>query len=238
MADPDFYEEQFNIRASEIDSNQKATLPALCNLLQEAAGNHAQELQFDITDLQQQQMTWVLRRLHIVIHRFPDWRETVTVRTWPSGGDGLRAYRDFLLLDEDEQIIGRSLSYWLILDIEKRRPIRIPEAILKYVPPNKDHVIPNEGLNFDDDVKAEQAQIFSVRPTDLDLNEHVNNVRLIEWALSCLPEDSNTTKLDIKFTNEAVLDDTIVAEHASTNDDYVQLRRQSDGDVIAQVITD
>ncbi|HKK46619.1 MAG TPA: acyl-ACP thioesterase domain-containing protein, partial [Balneolaceae bacterium] len=115
------YQENFKIRASEIDSNQKATLPAICNLLQEIAGNHAQKLHFDITDLQENKLTWVLHRLVVKMDRFPDWRETITVKTWPSSGDGLRAYRDFQILDAEENVIGKSLSYWLMMNIESRR---------------------------------------------------------------------------------------------------------------------
>lgn len=87
------YEEEFKIRASEVDSSRQASLPAICNLLQEVAGNHAHRLEFDITDLRKRKLTWVLHRLKIVMDRFPDWRETITIRTWPSGGDGLRAHR-------------------------------------------------------------------------------------------------------------------------------------------------
>src|SRR5699024_12479079 len=142
VADNSFFEEQFNIRTSEVGPDQKATLPAICNLLQEAAGNHAYRLQFDITDLQQQKLTWVLHRLQVQIIRFPHWRGTITVRTWPSGSEGLRALRDFLLRDTGGQTIGRALSYWLILSMESRLSFRIPKQRLANAPANRAHVPP------------------------------------------------------------------------------------------------
>lgn len=227
------YEEEFKIRASEIGADKKATLPAICSLLQEVAGNHALQLKFDITDLQQQKMTWVLHRLNIQIDRFPDWRETITIKTWPSGGDGLRAHRDFLLLDEGGHTIGKSLSYWLILDMDKRRPIRIPKDILQSVPRDTKHVLPVSDPVFEEIDNSKYSKSFEVRKTDLDLNEHVNNVRYVEWALSVLPENEKLSKIDIKFMAEAVLGDKVIAEYAAGAKDLFQIRRLSDGTVLA-----
>lgn len=233
-ADKLTFEESFKIRASEIDTGQKATLPAICNLLQEIAGNHARKLEFDITDLQQNKLTWVLHRLCVKMDRFPNWRETITIRTWPSGGDGLRAYRDFLILDSDENIIGRSLSYWLILNIQNRRPHRIPKEILNSVPRNSQHVLPIGEGNFLTIEKSKTSQSFNVRKTDLDLNQHVNNVRYVEWMLACLPDDIQTNTIDIKFMAEAVLGDTITAAYSSTSEDlHFQVRRPADQQVLA-----
>lgn len=230
------FQEEFKIRATEIDINQKATLPAICNLLQEVAGNHAQKLHFDITDLQQDKLTWVLHRLFVEMERYPDWRETITIKTWPSSGDGLRAYRDFLILDSEGEIIGKSLSYWLIMDIESRRPTRIPEKILSMAPKNIKHVLPVTDGNFEDIERADATQTFDVRKTDLDLNNHVNNVRYIEWALSCLPGKAEVSEIDIKFMAESVFGDTAVAELQSTGDGAFdhQITRVSDQKILAK----
>ncbi len=234
------YQEQFKIRASEIDFEQKATLPAICNLLQEVAGNHARQLQFDITDLQKEKLTWVLHRLCIKMIRFPDWRETITVKSWPSSGDGLRAYRDFLILDSDENVIGKSLSYWLIMNIDSRRPSRIPKEILQMAPKNTEHVLPVTDGNFQKIEDADNTQSFEVRKSDLDLNQHLNNVRYVEWMLSCLPENAEVSEIDIQFLAESVFGDTNITEiHKNSTESnnpafYHQIRRASDDKILAK----
>lgn len=230
------YREEFKIRASEVGFDQKATLSAICNLLQEVAGNHARQLQFDITDLQKDELTWVLHRLWIKMDRFPDWRETIRIETWPSSGDGLRAYRDFLILDSNENTIGKSLSYWLMMNIESRRPTRIPNEILQMAPQNIDHVLPVKEMEIADVEDADYSQSFEVRKTDLDLNRHVNNVRYIEWMLSILPEETTANEMDIKFLAESVLGDTVVAEikRGSNASYYHQIRREQDQKVLAK----
>lgn len=233
------FEEQFKIRATEINQDQKATLPAICNLLQEVAGNHAQQLEFDITDLQQNQLTWVLHRLCVKMNRYPDWREIITIQTWPSSGDGLRAYRDFLILDAEGNTIGKSLSYWLMMNTESRRPVRIPKEILKMAPKNTEHVLSVTDGNFAVVNQPKDSQLFQVRKTDLDLNKHVNNVRYVEWVLSCLPEDSQISEIDIKFLAESVLGDTDVAEMQPNGEGgfHHQIRRTADEKVLAKAFS-
>lgn len=237
------FQESFKIRASEIDFNQRATLPAICNLLQEIAGNHARELKFDITDLQQDELTWVLRRLNVKIARFPKWREEITIKTWPSSGDGLRAYRDFLIIDENGDVIGKSLTYWLIMDMQSRRPTRIPKEILQLAPDETDHVLPVTKADFSDIDRGGYSQQFKVRKSDLDLNQHVNNVRYIEWALSCLPEEVSVSKTDIQFVAESILGDMVLAESEKVSSDSNkqsfnhQIRRISDDKILAKAIS-
>jgi acyl-ACP thioesterase len=236
------YEEQFQIRASEIDFEQKATMSAICNLLQEVAGNHARELEFDITDLQKDKLTWVLHRLNVKIDRFPKWRETITIRTWPSSGDGLRAYRDFMIIDANQQVIGKGLSYWIILDIDSRRPVRIPKKIIELAPRNTEHVLPVTSANFPEIGETDLTQEYEVRKTDLDLNKHVNNVHYIDWALASLPEDTDVSTIDIRFLGEAVWGDTVgvqIDRHGNSSDySYVHsLRRTSDDKVLAKAVS-
>lgn len=237
-----FFEERFKIRASEIGPDHQATLPAICNLLQEIAGNHARELSFDITDLQKEKLTWVLYQLHVKMDRFPEWRETITIKTWPSGGDGVRAYRDFLILDEADRIIGRSLSYWLILDMNNRRPHRIPKAILERVPQNTDHVLAVTKEDFAEIKQSEVNQQFNVRKTDLDLNNHVNNVRYIEWTLSSLPKNKSTTEINIKFLAESLFGDTVIVTSGTIGKDQDQtnvykLTREEDDQLLCRAVT-
>ena len=234
------YQEQFKIRSSEIDANQFATLPAICTLLQEVAGNHAHQLNFDITDLQEDKLTWVLHRLNIEMERFPKWREEITIQTWPSSGDGLRAYRDFIILDEHGQKIGHCISYWLMMNIETRRPTRIPKNILAMAPAESEHVLAVDKPDYPEIEHPDQSAPFKVRKTDLDLNQHVNNVRYIEWALSSLPEGIRVHKLDIQFMAESTMGDIDIAEHkqvsaARGKSTYIhQIIRESDQEVLAR----
>ena len=107
--------------------------------------------------------------------------------------------------------------------------MRIPKEILSSVPNNSDHVLPITDGEFRELEHAEdQSQIFTVRKSDLDLNKHVNNVRYVEWALACLPEEYKAQQIDIKFLGEATEDDTAVAKSELQNGQYHFQITQSD----------
>lgn len=233
------FEETFTIRSSEVAPDRHITLQSVCNLLQEVAGNHALKLNFDISHLMDQNMTWVLHRLHVVMDRFPKWREDITIKTWPSGGDTLRAYRDFIILDSDGNRIGKSLSYWLILNLETRKPIRIPESILNMAPDDVDHVLDIRRERLSPPEKVNSRKQFKVRRSDLDLNNHVNNVKYIEWALENIPMDKRIYEIDIEFHAECVLGDTIYSEanYLDEEESCHQLRRSREEKTVARAIS-
>ena len=128
------------------------------------------------------------------------------------------------------------------MDTESRRPRRIPEEIIEMAPQNTEHVIPVEEVQFQDVEEPISVTSFNVRKTDLDLNKHVNNVRYIEWALSCLNDDIKSTAIDIQFKAEATLGDTITVLSTNLNEndsnDFIhQLVKKSNNKILANAKT-
>jgi len=244
MADqPNIYSESYKIRSDEIHPNGKASLQTVCNLFQEAAGNHALQLNFDITQLKDRNLTWVLYRLNAQMQRYPEWRETVTVQTWPSRGDRLRAYRDYRLLDADDNELGHGLSYWLMIDLDSRRPVRMPQEVIDMGVKGVEHVIPVRTDRLKAPKEVERKRPFSVRRSDLDVNRHVNNVKYIEWALEAVPEavyqNREVQEIDIQFEAESHYGDEIISACtlADTDNDLTEVqhavRRTSDDKVVS-----
>jgi acyl-ACP thioesterase len=135
------------------------------------------------------------------------------MRTWPRGSQKLFAIRDYDLLDQEGRTPVRGRSGWIIVDIEKRRPIR-PESLIETLPGN-------DGLDAlpggagpvpaaEGAVKrAERRAAYS----DIDMNGHVNNARYIEWIEDLLESElfynSEQLRLDINYTSELVLNETV-----------------------------
>lgn len=106
-------------------------------------------------------------------------------------------------------------------------------------PDDTKHVLPVEDGRFSEFNEVDTSRTFNVRKTDLDLNRHVNNVKYIEWALSCLPDETRVNEIDIKFVAESVLDDTVVAScqpatNESPHQEFVhQVKRPKDQKILA-----
>lgn len=208
------HSESFRIRASEVDQNGKATLPAICSLFQEVAGNHALKLNFDITQLHAQNLTWVLHRMDIKIDRYPNWREKITIETWPAAGDALRAYRNYRILNEEGNLIGVCLSYWMMINLKTRKPTRMPKDVLDLRLSDIDHVLPVKSDRIMPFEETNVEKKFAVRESDLDMNKHVNNARFVEWLMETYNDNKAylVKNLDIMFMQESRFGDIITSE--------------------------
>lgn len=208
-----YHTEQFTIRANEVDTNGKLSLPAICNYFQEVAGNNAKDLNFDITDMMENNLTWVLHRMDINLKGKADWRDTVTVETWPASGDALRAYRNYRLLDDKGNEFGNCLSYWMVMNIETRRPTRIPKEVLDTKLAERSHVCAVKSNRIRPFNESGSEKKIIVRKADMDMNNHVNNVRYIEWMLETIPQEriDYFKNFDVIFMQESFVDEDLVS---------------------------
>lgn len=207
------YQDHFTVRSYEVDVSGRCTLPQVANYFQEAAGKHADALEFDISHLQAKGLTWVLYRMHIKMDEFPKRWEEVTVQTWPSSGDGIRAFRDYELKTAGGKRIGVGISQWMVLDINKRRPVRMPKEVLKMGLDVESHLLEVDKSPFPKMENSEFNAILQVGRQDLDMNNHANNVKYIEWMISYLPNDVTRSKkccsINLQYHSECSLMDTI-----------------------------
>lgn len=236
-----FHTEKFTIRANEVDINGNATLKSICSFFQEVAGNNAKALNFDITDLHEDDKTWVLHRMDIKIDSFPKWRDNITIETWPAAGDALRAFRNYRILDEYGNELGCCLSYWMMLNLKTRRPIRMSKEILNTRLSNRDHVLTVKSNRISPVSNIKNAITFKVRRSDLDMNLHVNNATYIDWMLESLTpqEASSVQSFDIIYMNESLQGDIITSFKEERERGYrkLQLNNQDNKIVaIAEVI--
>jgi medium-chain acyl-[acyl-carrier-protein] hydrolase len=235
---PPIWRQPFTIRAYEVGPDERASVLTVADLFQEAAGEHARAAGLETFDLDGGTGTWVLTRMLLRIDRRPVLRETVRVETWPSGYDGLRAFRDYVLQDASGRVLALGTSAWLVLHVERRRPVRLPTAVSTFGPDD-----PTRAVTFGPDPIAptdiDMERTFTVRRSDLDRVGHANNVRFIEWSLEALDADDGLREVDVVYRAEAVYGDTVVSQAGPLADgarDHV-LTREADGRTLALIRT-
>lgn len=227
--------EPFCIRAYEVGPDETASVLVVCDLLQEAAGEHARASDregFPLAD--GGWATWVLSRLRLRIERLPRMREAIAVETWPSALDGLRATRDFRVTAGPETL-AVATSQWFLIDVVRRRPVRLPEAMDGFAAADKARALSLEAEAPAAPDATEHRATFAVRRSDLDRVGHANNVRFVEWILEALPSDSGLSEIEVVYRSEAVIGDAVVSEagplaaHARAH----RLSRATDGRILA-----
>jgi acyl-ACP thioesterase len=213
--------------------------------MQEAASRHAEALDVSIQQLLLENYTWLLSRLKIKIASFPVWQDRIKISTWPSGAQRLFALRDFHLQDKHNQTVAAAVSAWLVLDVEKRRPVRIGPFVEKLRPIEGDHILPDTLDKLPVLESRTHEKKFAVRYRDLDINQHVNNVSFVEWLVESIPNGvlntSVLSELEINFMAEAFYEDRILAAchplDSHNSSFYHSLIRQQDGQELVRART-
>lgn len=184
------YETAYEVRTHDVDNQKKMTIPSIVKLMQEAAMQNAIQLRFSIWDFEGLDFNWVLMRKQLKVNRAPLMGEKVSVGTYPSGFQRFFAYRDYCIFDKNGEILASSASTWLLMDLNERKVVPIPDFILsieKDCPP-KEECLPRPKGRLKRFGSVEQQVQFQVNWHDLDFNEHLNNVHYIQWMLEALPK--------------------------------------------------
>ena len=209
---------EFKVRSYECGPDGRATFPTVCNYLQEAAGEHAEQLGFSKSNFaaEGENISWVLTRLRVRMSRLPVWQETVLVETYPRGGRRITAHRDFVLRVGDETI-GVATSEWMIIDLQSRKVVPVPAFVYGLVNDVRPPVLGAEAFTKLHWTCREDAgeMRFRARRGDIDLNGHVNNVHYVEWLLETLPDGTGPVReLELVFKSETRKGDEVRAGSA------------------------
>lgn len=240
------HEQRFGVRAYETDPYGRLEVPILCKLLQEAATAHAAILGVSVETLMDNGVAWVLSHLRLEILRWPGADAEIVIRTWPEAANRLIIERRFEALDSKGELWASASTHWLVLDLKRRRPVRFPGVVLDALTAHEIGSAPVKPEPLEGPEKAGQERIFTVRRSDLDLADHVNNTSYVEWAIEAVPdeiwENRELAELHIGFLSECHHGQTIASVSQTTEDARGvavrhQLVRRDDGGVAARART-
>jgi medium-chain acyl-[acyl-carrier-protein] hydrolase len=209
------WSEDIKVKVHETDFNGNLKLSSIFNYFQEAAGNHASDLDVGFSQLKEKNLFWVLSRIKIVIERFPKWGEQLQIETWPKGIDKLFALRDFRFTDKENKPIISGTSGWLLVDRLNQKLHRIEELGI-YVPEDNKmkHAIA-ENLDKIKPVEGGSVSLnHKVTVNDIDILQHVNNSRYIEWIMDCYNIEYISAKsiksIQVNYLDETKFDDEVM----------------------------
>ncbi|XP_041015045.1 palmitoyl-acyl carrier protein thioesterase, chloroplastic-like [Juglans microcarpa x Juglans regia] len=195
------YRQTVVIRSYEVGPDKTATLESILNLLQETALNHVWmsgllSNGFGATHgMVRNNLIWVVSRMQVQVDHYPIWGEVMEIDTWvgASGKNGMR--RDWLIQSQATgHVFARATSTWVMMNQQTRRLSKMPEEVRDEISP---WFIENQAITEDSpekiiklDSKARYMN-SNLKPkrSDLDMNQHVNNVKYVRWMLETIPDE-------------------------------------------------
>ena len=208
----DIYQENIPVRFASVDRSDRLTLAAIFDYFQNAAIDHAEALGAGRNALKQTGQAWILSRFSVFAESRPYYDTKILLKSWPRPPEKLFFMRDYQIEAAENnnpgKIFVRGRSAWLVIDINKRRPLRM-ENITLNLPVNRDlsalETLP-QSLAACKNItkKSERTAAYS----DIDYYGHVNNARYVQWIQDICPQESlekaNQIRFDINYLNETL----------------------------------
>lgn len=242
------FSQRFVINHYELDHRGRLSVPYLCRMLQEGAGNDATRLGIATHQMVGPHgIAWVLARFHLKIVDagcWPKWRDEVDVATWRVSHDRFLAVRDYRVTTATGRTFAVGTSWWAIFDIAKRRMAPIPA----FVADNHPKVAERAFTSSFDRLPAIERVDFQGRVAaglrDIDQNDHVNNVSYVNWAIEGTPRElslkGDLVEVEVVFRAETRLDEELVVQGqleniAGRTEALYELKRAADNRVNTQL---
>jgi Acyl-ACP thioesterase len=207
------YEKTFNVPYYGLDPRGNVKTGLLLQFFQEAAALDATNRNIGVFNLQQQDMTWVLRRYRVRLYAHPGMEE-LKVRTWYEPRRNLLSVRVFELRDAADKIIGDAWSSWIVVDLVRNRPVRLDRAL----PPEYYESTAPTGPVIEEAIEmvgdhCDLERSFRTRWRELDMNGHTNHTVYFDWAMETMPDeiirDYVPSELDAEYLASAQRENVI-----------------------------
>ena len=205
------YSKEFEVGSFQVHPDGKLRLNSLADFFQEVAWRHADSADFG-RNLMEANLSWILARFDIKGTDLPRWGDPIRVFTAGRGVDKLFAFREFMVTDLAGRMLAKAMSSWVLLNMETKKLHR-PEQVLPTAlfDPNLKPDWQPDRIRMKGELILEEG--LTVRNSDLDLNNHVNNTSYIRWVEDVFQlKQINASNLLVNYLSECVLGDQIKIE--------------------------
>ncbi|WP_047980604.1 acyl-[acyl-carrier-protein] thioesterase [Ornithinibacillus contaminans] len=209
------YKKNYHIDLRDVDLKKELRLSTLFGYFQDVANLAAENLGASIQDLEQKYgVAWILMQIRVDVIRNPKLDEEITIETWPLEPGKLEFERDFLVRDQQGEIIARAVSVWVVMDIAKRRLKRSDTISLQYP-----YVVTERAMDITlgklkGSENLDTAYLKTIGYSDIDFNGHLNNSRYVDYMMDCFSVEEHQvyhiSSIEVNYLNEVLPGDTLV----------------------------
>lgn len=227
------FQKKYEIHYFQIGPNKEVTPISILHFLEDIAISHSEAVGLGIDRLLAERTGWVLNRWLLRMDRYPKLGERISIETWPSKFERFYATREFSMKDSEGNMLGRASSLWIYLNLDKKRPMRIPAHFEQAYGLTEAKALDDPFQDLPEMTKAQAEMNFHVRRSDIDTNGHVNNTRYVDWMIEGIPEDLTRqyklSELEVIYKKETMYGTDICTESRRMSTEPEYLHRILDG---------
>lgn len=192
----------FTIGFTDINKSNKATNKAILNFLENTAGIHSSLVGQGLKEIYINNMSWLVLAWKLKIIKRPEYNDTIQIKTWSKNHDKLYAYRNFEILDSNNEVIGVASSKWLCVNPSDLKIIKLTDEILSRYESEDISVLDDE-INYKLDIPTEYLNKceYKITKNMLDIYDHVHNTFYLDFVEEVIPEELSS----IEFSNIEIM---------------------------------
>ncbi len=192
----------------QCDAHHRLSLFELLRMVTDAAVEDFNQRIMSYDVLSERGLGILVSRQSFRFHSMPRANQKITIRTWEEKPEALQFVRAYEIFDTDtREPLVSGLSTWLLVDLNKRRMMRIRDFTLREEPTvqTEHDCLRPEKIPLPEDLKP-----ILKRPiwySDIDGNGHMNNARYGAFVVDLLPPEFQSkvfTDFKINYSREAV----------------------------------
>lgn len=178
------YEREFYIDDLVSDCFGRLKTSSALFFVQEMAGRHFDRIAL-ATNLDLKNLIWVIIRHRLQVTRLPMRGETIRLQTWPMPTTRTAYPRSVVAYDENGAELFRSVTLWVLMDRDTRAMVLPGKSGILVPGILRGGELPAPGSLAP--VLCSASSTRRVCYSDLDVNNHMNNCRYLEWGADLLP---------------------------------------------------
>ncbi len=226
---------QITIPKYHCDLNKTLGMVYLLKEIEQIATVHGESFGGGHQDLLDMNMIFVMSKIGIKIHRIPTMNEQLQIITKPQDLKGVSFLRKSQIATLDGELLIDSQTAWVLIDPTSRRILR--PSVYPYTfqidEGEPDHInVLKTKLQTSDNIV--HAYTKTIRYSDMDLNNHMNNTIYGNVIMDALPFDLVSSKspksIYLHYQKEALLGDQLKVGIANLgNENFYIEGRGSEG---------
>jgi acyl-ACP thioesterase len=226
------YTEGKKLSYNELDFKGLWKLENIFLTMQDVAGKHAEKLGAGYEDLKKKGITWVLIRTSLKMEKYPDAYTPVKITTWPEPEKRMLFPRFFTFQDDAGNLLGTASTLWALMDIEARTLVAPASKGIAVQTPAE----PPLKLELPGKIKLPEGEIMesTICPkySDLDINNHVNNSRYIDWFADQIPLEVHSrgilSEISVGYSKEIRSGESVKLEFSRNDNQFRMAGKEGD----------
>ena len=195
-----------------VNENKDLKPQAVLDVFQYGAVRSSEEYHIDGPSIINQGVIWVLVYVHYEVLKYGTGQGEYVLKTWPRRSKSkIKHLREYLLLDENNDIVVKGTSVWCLIDINTKMPCYRanigfpPEELLE------DKVFEDEPpkIMTQSIENAAEPQYFPILKTYYDSNKHTNNANYGMFVFEVMDKNDTVKKFTLDFISQSFYKDVI-----------------------------